>query len=186
MSCHGGFALEEKVRRTWYNPEVILKNAGVREGVTFVDVGCGDGFFTLLAAKKVEETGKVYAVDADASAIERLNRKAQEQGIKNIQATVGMAEETVFCTGCVDIVFYSMVLHDFKTPVKVLRNARLMLKPAGTLVDLDWKKKEMEFGPPFAIRFNERKASDLIKQAGMKVESIAEAGPHHYVITAKP
>ncbi len=186
MGCHGGFALDENVRRTWYNPEAILKRAGLREGVTFVDVGCGDGFFTLIAAKIVDEKGKVYAVDTDASAIEKLNRKAQEQGIKNIQATVGVAEETVFCRGCADIVFYSMVLHDFKDPAKVLRNARQMLRPTGTLVDLDWKKKPMEFGPPLAIRFNERKASDLIKNAGMKVQSIAEVGPHHYVITARP
>ena len=38
-----------------------------------MDIGCGDGFFTILAAKKVGEKGKVYAVDSDASAIEKLN-----------------------------------------------------------------------------------------------------------------
>jgi ubiquinone/menaquinone biosynthesis C-methylase UbiE len=186
MGCHGGFHLDENLRRTWYNPQAILKEAGLREGMTFVDVGCGDGFFSLLAARVVDETGMVYAVDTDAQAIQTLNRKATEQGIRNIQATAAQAEETVFCTGCADVVFYSMVLHDFHEPAKVLQNAKQMLKPAGTLADLDWKKKQMDFGPPFEIRFSERKAADLIKQVGMNVEAIREAGPHHYLITAKP
>ena len=186
MSCHGGFALEEKLRRTWYNPEAILNEAGLHEGMTFVDVGCGDGFFTLLAAKVVSKTGKVYAVDTDSSAIQKLNHKATQQNLHNIHAKTGAGEETVFCKGCADIVFYSMVLHDFKNPVEVLQNAKQMLKPDGTLVDLDWKKKLMPFGPPLPIRFSEEKASDLIKQAGLKVQTIREAGPHHYIVTAKP
>jgi ubiquinone/menaquinone biosynthesis C-methylase UbiE len=186
MSCHGGFALEEKLRRTWYNPEAILNEAGLHEGMTFVDVGCGDGFFTLLAAKVVGKTGKVYAVDTDASVIQKLNHKAAQQNLHNISAKVGMGEVKVFCTSCADIVFYSMVLHDFEDPVKVLQNAKQMLKPGGTLVDLDWKKKLMPFGPPFPIRFSEEKASDLIKQARLRIQSIREAGVNHYIITAKP
>jgi ubiquinone/menaquinone biosynthesis C-methylase UbiE len=186
MGCHGGFSLDENVRRSWYSPEAVLKEAGVCEGVTFVDVGCGEGFFTLLAAKIANGSGRIYAVDTDASAIEKLKRKAQEKGIKTIQAIVGAAEETVFCAGCADVVFFSMVLHDFADPAKVLHNAKIMLKPKGTMLDLDWKKKEMTFGPPFEVRFSERKASDLIIKAGLKVHSIREVGPHHYIITAKP
>jgi ubiquinone/menaquinone biosynthesis C-methylase UbiE len=186
LGCHGGFSLDENLRRSWYNPEAVLKEAGLQEGMTFVDVGCGDGFFSLLAAKVVDETGTVYAVDTDAQAIQKLQNKATEQGIRNIHATTAPAEEILFCNGCADIVFYSMVLHDFNDPAKVLSNAKQMLKPGGTLADLDWKKKQMDFGPPFEIRFSERKAAELIKQAGMNLQTIREAGQHHYLITARP
>jgi ubiquinone/menaquinone biosynthesis C-methylase UbiE len=184
MVCHGGFTLDEATRRSWYNPEAILQH--LRSGMVFCDVGCGDGFYTLLAAKKVGETGKVYAVDIDASAIEKLNQKAKAQDLKNITAKVGAAEETVFCTSCADFVFYSMVLHDFNDPAKVLQNARQMIKPSGRLIDLDWKKQEIPFGPPFRIRFGEEKASGLIQAAGFSVESVRDAGTYHYVVTAKP
>ena len=184
MGCHGGFALDEATRRSWYNPEVILQD--LRSGMTFADIGCGDGFFSILAAKKVGENGKVYAVDADASAIEKLKQKANAEGIKNITAKVGTAEETIFCKGCADYVFYSMVLHDFTDPAKVLQNAKQMIKPNGRIIDLDWKKQEMPFGPPIGIRFSEEKASDLLRNAGFKVDFVKEAGPCHYVIIAKP
>jgi len=148
----------------------------LRSGMVFVDVGCGDGFFTLLAAEVVGKTGKVYAVDTDASAIERLKRKASEKGLANVKAVVAKAEEPVFCDGCAHIIFYSTVLHDFQNPAKVLLNAKQMLKPSGKLVDLDWKKKQMAYCPPLRIRFSEEKAQELIETAGFKVESVTDAG----------
>ena len=186
MSCHGGFSLDEDTRRRWFNPEKVLKDTGLRSGMVFVDVGCGDGFFTILAANVVGAKGKIYAVDTDASAIERLKRKLAEKGLANVKALVAEAEETVFCQECADIVFYSIVLHDFHDPAKVLVNAKQMLKPSGRLVDLDWKKKRMPFGPPFEIRFSEEQAQELIKNAGFKVESVRDAGRDHYIIMAKP
>jgi ubiquinone/menaquinone biosynthesis C-methylase UbiE len=184
MVCHGGFNLDEATRRSWYNPDEILKS--LREGMIFADVGCGDGFFTILAAKKVGKKGKVYAVDIDAQAIERLNQKATLFGLQNITTKVGPAEDAVFCSKCVDLVFYSMVLHDFSDPNRVLKNAWNMLKPKGMLIDLDWKKIQVPFGPPYAIRFSEDYASKLIQNAGFKVPDIKDVGTYHYVAAAKP
>ena len=184
MGCNGGFALDEATRRSWYNPEAILQN--LRFGMVFADIGCGDGFFSILAAKKVGEKGKVYAVDSDASAIVKLKHKAKAEGFKNISAKVGAAEETVFCSNCADYVFFSMVLHDFDNPAKVLQNAKQMIKLTGRLVDLDWKKQEMPFGPPFKIRFSEEQALSLIQNAGFQVDSVKDTGRYHYMLTAKP
>ena len=186
MGCHGGFSLNEATRRSWFNSEKLLEDAGLRSGMVFVDVGCGDGFFTIMAAKVVGAKGIIYSVDTDASAIERLKRKATEKGLANVKAVVAKAEETVFCEGCADIVFYSIVLHDFRDPAKVLRNAKRMLKLSGRLVDLDWKKKQTAHGPPIRIRFSEKKAQTLIRNSGFNVENVRDVGPDHYVIVAKP
>jgi len=177
---------EQTLRRKWHNPEVILKGIGLSAGMVFVDVGCGDGFFAIPAAQLVGEKGVVYGVDIDASAIERLKDKAAEKGLKNVTAKVGEAEETIFCEGCADMVFCGRVLHDFRDPAKVLHNAKRMLKPAGTLVDLDWKKKPTVFGPPVRIRFSEEQAASLIKAAGFTIEDVKAAGRNFYIVTAKP
>jgi ubiquinone/menaquinone biosynthesis C-methylase UbiE len=151
----------------------------------FMDIGCGNGFFTIPAAEQVGENGKVYAVDASAKAVETVKRKAAAKGLKNIVAKAGEAEETVFCDACVDMVFFSIVLHDFRDPAKVLRNAKRMIKPTGTLINLDWKKKRAAFGPPLHIRFSEEQAQALIKQAGFTVENVKDAGSNFYLVTAK-
>jgi len=184
MSGHKHFG--EDIIRKWHHPKIDLESIGLRSGMIFMDIGCGDGFFTMPAAQLVGDKGKVYAVDIDASAIDRLRQKAAKKDLRNVTAKVGAAEETVFCDRCADIVFYSTVLHDFRDPAKVLLNAKRMIKPSGTLVDLDWKKKSTVFGPPLRIRFSEEQASNLIKQAGFAVESVKDVGTNYYIVTAKP
>jgi ubiquinone/menaquinone biosynthesis C-methylase UbiE len=185
MACHGGFVLDEGARREWFSPEKMLDDIDLREGMVFVDVGCGPGFYTTIAAERVGKTGKVYAVDADAQAIERLKSKLAEKDLTNVVVKAARAEDTVFCECCADMVFYSIVLHDFRDAAKVLANANRMLKPSGKLVNIDWKKEPMEHGPPLSIRFSEQEAQLLIESAGFKVETIRDAGRNHYIITAK-
>jgi ubiquinone/menaquinone biosynthesis C-methylase UbiE len=178
---HYGYA---KIRK-WYHPKLNLESIGIREGMVFVDIGCGYGFFTIPAAQIVGEQGKVYGVDIEPSSIDRLKREAAEKGLKNVTTKVGAAEETIFCETCADIIFYSIVLHDFRNPAKVLQNAKRMLKPTGTLVNIDWKKKLTVLGPPLRIRFSEEQASSLIKKAGFTIESVKDLGRNFYIVRAK-
>jgi ubiquinone/menaquinone biosynthesis C-methylase UbiE len=175
----------ENERRRWQNPEVILSAIGLKPGDTFMDIGCGEGFFALPAARLVGESGMVYGLDVDSTAMERLKNKAAAEYLRNLNLTTGEAEEMVLCDACADIVFFGIVLHDFREPAKVLRNARRMLKPTGRLVDLDWKKEAMELGPPLHIRFSEKEAARLIEETGFKVETIKESRLYHYLIVAK-
>ena len=186
MVCHGGFSLSEQTRREWYNPEEILRKAGLHEGMVFADIGSGDGFFSILAARIVGEKGAVYAVDIDSRGIEKLNVEAKARRLGNIITSVNKAEDTVFCKGCVDIVFYSMDLHDFSNPSKVLANAREMVKPNGLVLDLDWKRIDMEFGPPKSIRFSEEYVQELMAKQGLEVKETLNVGPYHYMVIAKP
>lgn len=177
---------EETSRKKWQNPKTILMQIGLQFGKVFVDIGCGYGFFAIPAAQIVGEEGQVYAADIDAKAINTLEKEVVKKGLKNLVTGVGPAEETIFCEGCADIVFFGIVLHDFQNPKKVLFNAKKMLKPTGKLVNLDWKKEQTPFGPPVNIRFNEEEAAKLIKTAGFKIDTISTAGPYNYLITANP
>jgi ubiquinone/menaquinone biosynthesis C-methylase UbiE len=182
---HARFYADDRERRKWQNPERILTEIGLKRGSTFVDVGCGEGFFAIPAAKIVGNKGKVYALDADEQAIGKLQKKAKEEGLTNLLTHVGIAEEDVFCESCADVVFFGIVLHDFQAVSRVLENAKRMLKPGGMLVDLDWKKEPMQFGPPLSIRFDETQAADLLEKAGFRIEGTKESGIYHYVILAR-
>jgi ubiquinone/menaquinone biosynthesis C-methylase UbiE len=181
---HHRFHGDEPGRKKWQNPEQILTDIGLKKGFTFVDVGCGDGFFALPASRIVGRNGTVYGVDLYPEPIDRLKEKARKEELENLHLKVAAAEETVFCSACADIVFFGNVLHDFREPEKVLGNARKMLKPAGRLVDLDWKKEPMPLGPPVNIRFSENKAKNIIEKAGFRIIEVKEAGSYHYMIVA--
>jgi ubiquinone/menaquinone biosynthesis C-methylase UbiE len=182
---HTGFHYEEKQRRKWQNPEKILAEIGLKSGSTFIDLGCGEGFFTIPACRIVGKNGKVFALDVDEKAIALLLEKAQKVGLTNLVTRVGSAEETVFCESCADIVFFGIVLHDFQRLPKVLENAKRMLKPKGLLADLDWKKEPMPFGPPLSIRFSETQAAGLLEKSGLQVEEAQDYGLYNYLILAR-
>lgn len=177
---------DEKERTKWQNPEAILADIGLKPGLTFIDVGCGEGFFALPAARIVGKKGKVCGVDIYKEAVDQLKEKAMKEGLRNLNLTIGAAEDTILCEGCADIVFFGIDLHDFRDPTKVLMNAKRMLKPTGRLVDLDWKKQPMEIGPPLHIRFSQEEAVKRIEAAGFRIETAKEAGPYHYLVIARP
>ena len=180
------FPADDMERRKWQNPEVILSCIGLKEGDIFVDVGCGEGFFALPAARIVGEKGKVYGIDINPRAIEHLIQEAASRGLGSLEAITSEAEKTIICTGCADVVFYGICLHDFSEPEKVLACARYMVNESGMLIDLDWKPIPTPFGPPMAIRFPEEKAKAMIEQAGFRIQYVQEAGPWHYCIMAEP
>jgi ubiquinone/menaquinone biosynthesis C-methylase UbiE len=182
---YGFHPFDDPERRKWQNPEAILADIGLKPGFIFADIGCGSGFFALPAARIVSEKGKVYGLDANPEAIAALKTQAEKEKLKNLNLTSGRAEEIIVCRSCADIVFFGMALHDFQEPAKVLSNALNTLKTAGKLVDLDWKK-EAAMGPPPHIRFDENKASGLIRKAGFSIDSVKDSGPYHYLITANP
>jgi len=175
---------DDTERRKWQNPEAILANIGLKAGSIFVDAGCGSGFFALPAARIAGPGGRVRAFDTDAGAIETLRRQAADEGLGNLSLTVGKAEETVVCRHCADIVFYGVVFHDFEKPAAVLANARLMLKAGGRLVNLDWKKEPMKWGPSVEKKLSLSQAAAIIESAGFKIIQSADMGPYHYIIIA--
>ena len=186
----GGGSLQDynhAERRLWQDAPAILAQIGVKPGGTLADIGSGDGYFSIPAAKMLEPEGSVYALDVYPEAISELNAAASAAGLANIKTTVGEAENTVMCKGCADVVLMANVLHDFTDPLAALKNARLMLKSGGRLADLDWKKKKEQLhGPPFAKRFDQQKATSLLVEAGFKVVSSALVGPFHYLLIAEP
>jgi ubiquinone/menaquinone biosynthesis C-methylase UbiE len=176
---------DEKERRKWQDPESILQEIGLRPGVTFIDVGCGEGFFALPAARLAGEKGKVFGLDINPRAIRRLRSRGAKEGLTNLHLSVGQAEDTVLCESCADIVFFGTALHDFDNPDRVVANAWKMLRPGGKLADVDWKKKPMGLGPPMSIRFSEAKARSILGSGGFKVVSSANVGHYHYLIIAE-
>jgi ubiquinone/menaquinone biosynthesis C-methylase UbiE len=178
------FQVDDPDRRRWQDPEQILSLIALGEGMVFVDVGCGEGYFAIPAARRAGPNGRVFAVDTSAEAVANLRARAEQEGLKNIVSRVGEAEKTFFCKGCADIVFLGIDLHDFRDPVAVLRNAGQMLKPEGRVVDLDWKDQPMVLGPPPEKRFSVEKARNLMESAGLRILSVQDAGPYHYLIIA--
>jgi ubiquinone/menaquinone biosynthesis C-methylase UbiE len=62
----------------------VLDAAELQPGQRVLDVGCGSGDVTLLAARRVGPRGLALGVDESRSMIERARRRACEAGVTNV------------------------------------------------------------------------------------------------------
>lgn len=67
----------------WRETEIIKKY--LREGMTFVDAGANVGYYTLLAASKVGESGRVVAFEPSPYALERLVKTIEDNRLTQVE-----------------------------------------------------------------------------------------------------
>ena len=64
----------------------------LRAGQTVLDLGCGAGLDSILAARRVGPTGKVIGVDFATEMIEKAKRNAVAVGVTNAEFRQGDAD----------------------------------------------------------------------------------------------
>ena len=105
----------------------------LRPGERVVDVGCGAGIDSLIAAKKVGPDGRVIGVDMTPSMLEKARQGAKEAGLKNVEFREGYAEELPIVDGWADVVISNGVLNLMPDKSAALEEMSRVLKPNGRL-----------------------------------------------------
>lgn len=125
-------SLEFRLRDMLRPPEQVLREAGVKPGMTVVDFGCGPGGFSVAAARLVGPAGQVYAVDINPLALASVQRSAERRDMQNIRTMHGGTLDEVPGSSA-DIVLLYDILHDFPHPAPVMQGIHRVLKPGGLL-----------------------------------------------------
>jgi arsenite methyltransferase len=102
-------------------------------GERVVDVGCGAGIDSLIAAKKVGPDGRVLGVDMTPSMLKKARQAAEEAGLRNVQFREGYAEALPVDDGWADIVISNGVLNLMPDKDAALEVMSRVLKPGGRL-----------------------------------------------------
>ncbi len=100
--------------RQFFDAADVLKKFGDLNGKTILDIGCGDGHFSIVASKLVGETGKVIVIDIDKPSIDRLHEKINNQQLKNIETILqDFSKDNSLANNSVDICLMVNVFHGF-------------------------------------------------------------------------
>jgi ubiquinone/menaquinone biosynthesis C-methylase UbiE len=123
---------DNPLRHLLDNPLRSLKAAEIQPGQQVLEVGCGTGYFTVLAAKLVGDEGCIQAIDLQPLAIERTEKKVKEAGLTNVQFKLADAAKTGLPEESMDLVFLFGVIHALPLDV-VLPELHRVLKPDGVI-----------------------------------------------------
>lgn len=132
-SAAPGWAKWEKYFTIMMEPatDAMLDMAGVVPGTKVLDLACGAGSQTLLAAKRVGNQGNVVANDISENMLEHVRKNAQAAQLDNIRTLQGAAETLDLPDASFDAVICRLALMLFSDPSGALDQVRCALKPGG-------------------------------------------------------
>jgi ubiquinone/menaquinone biosynthesis C-methylase UbiE len=116
--------------------EALVASLGITKGMKILDLGCGDGTTALPAAKLGAD---VLGVDIARNLVEAGNRRAQEQGLKNLKFQEG---DAINLTGLEDKSF-DLTVSIFGAmfapkPEEAAREMVRVTRPGGRIVMGNW------------------------------------------------
>ncbi len=113
--------------------ETVFARAGLAQGMHVLDVGCGAGDVSLLAAAFVGSNGSVLGIDQSPESVALARERAKAAGLDNVRFEAGILEE-FRRGGPFDALVGRLVLLYLKEPAAVLRQLVERLRPGGLVV----------------------------------------------------
>lgn len=117
--------------------ERVMDLLGIAPGKTVADIGAGSGWFTVRAARRVGESGKVFAVDINPEAADYVNERAKKENLHNIQTIVSKPDDPELPATSTDAVLLLKTYHEVEHPITLLQKLRPALRPGAKVGVID-------------------------------------------------
>lgn len=108
-----------------------LLEAGLKKGMTVLDLGCGNGSMTCWIASQVGENGHVIACDISPVQIERAKKRAQDEGITNVTFVCSDVNDLNLPPNSLDLVYARFFLMHLIDPSQTIKKILTFLKGGG-------------------------------------------------------
>jgi ubiquinone/menaquinone biosynthesis C-methylase UbiE len=109
----------------------------IAPGKNVADVGAGSGWFTVRAARRVGEGGKVFAVDINPEAIRYIENRARKEDLHNVSVIQSREDDPMLPAAQVDAVLLLKTYHEVAKPVTLLKNLKPALRPGAKVGIID-------------------------------------------------
>jgi SAM-dependent methyltransferase len=115
----------------------VMDILDITPGKTVADIGAGSGWFTVRAARRVTETGIVYAVDINPEATRYIDVRVKKENLHNVKTILSKSDDPELPPAKIDAVLLLKTYHEVANPVAFLRNLRPSLRPGAKVGIID-------------------------------------------------
>ena len=130
--------------------EEVLRAAGIQRGMRVLDVGCGAGDVSFLAANLVGREGSVVGVDRSPEAVALAKRRALDVGLANVSFVTQDLQELA-TDARFDAIIGRLVLMYFPQPEVLLGQLLQLLNPGGIVAFHEFDLVSATSEPPLPL-----------------------------------
>ena len=113
----------------------VMEILKIKQGSNVADIGAGSGWFTARAARRVGESGAVYAVEINRDYIKYIEARAVKEKLANIHTVLGKEDDPLLPRDSVDAVLILKTYHEIAQPILLLAHLRVAMR-AGALLGI--------------------------------------------------
>jgi ubiquinone/menaquinone biosynthesis C-methylase UbiE len=138
--------IDNPLRRAIQPPPEMPLRHGIEPGMAVLEVGPGNGRYTVEFARRVGPRGRVVAVDIEPKMVARVAERAAAAGVNNLEVRVADVYDLPFDDGAFDAVAMIAVISEIPDPVRAMREFHRVLAPGGSL-----SFSELLFDPDYPL-----------------------------------
>jgi len=125
--------LVEQAQLFYVHTRRLLCDAGIGPGMRVLDVGCGVGDVSMLAASLVGTEGAVVGVDADPRSLALARQRVEDRRLRNVGFAEGDLRAFSFDEPF-DAVVGRFILMYLADPVEAVHHVATLVRPGGVVV----------------------------------------------------
>jgi SAM-dependent methyltransferase len=173
-------------RALWPDPDALVRTLRIEPGMTVVDLGCGDGYFTAAIARRIA-AAEVIGVDLEPAMLEQASAACRT--LPNCRWLLGDAMElSRSLRAPVDYVLLANTLHGAPDKPALSRQVAAVVRPGGRFGIVNWRRLHREDttvlgeprGPRTELRMSPDETRAAVEPAGFTLEAQLELPPYHY------
>lgn len=169
--------------RGFLNPEEVLQQIDLREGMLVGDFGAGSGYFAASIGKIVGSYGKVFAVDIREASLDAVKSRVRMANLTNvvpIRANLEVMGSTGIADNTLDLVILITVLSQTSSKEAILKESLRTIKRDGRLLIVEWAQTGSAFAASHEYRLPKEDVKKIAEDAGFKFEKEIDVKSFHY------
>ncbi len=141
----------EKARDRHGEAERVMNRLRILAGMRVVDIGAGDGYYTVRLARRLGRAMPIYAEDVKAEYLERLESRLKREGISGVTLIRGEPGDPKLPQAAIDVAILAHVYHEIENPYEFLYRLQPSLAPEARLAIVEVDKATQDHGTPPAL-----------------------------------
>ncbi|HEX6162104.1 MAG TPA: methyltransferase domain-containing protein [Vicinamibacterales bacterium] len=185
MGVGGAGWLERAEREDEEAPSKAIDALDLEPGMVVADIGAGSGYYASRIAKRVGPTGRVYATDIQPGMIDILERRIKNEGLTNVTAILGGADDPRLPPASIDLAIMVDVYHELQQPQLFLQRLKPVFKPGGRLVLLEFRKEDPKVPILEVHKMSVAEVRQEMEAEGFVIDKVIDVLPWQHIIVLR-